>query len=167
MHKLRYMTLGGLLMFVGMLTASVLMQSLIAQRSNRFGEIECSKLTVIDDNGHSTSIEGGGILVRGKDNSPKVMVGINPHGRGAVSIIEKFVPLAILSVEEHGGEIFLFGTDWLPKARLGVDKHGGSVHIIGADVNGEWEEGEGGVAISIDELGNGTIAIRDKDGNQK
>lgn len=167
MHKLRYMALGGLLMFIGMLTASVLMPSLVAQYSNKSTEIECSKLTVVSENGYSTSIEGSGILIRGDDNAPKVMVGINPHGRGAVSIIEKLVPLAILTVEEYGGECFVSGTDWLPKARLGVDKHGGSVSIIGADVNGEWAEGEGGVAISIDESGNGAIAVRDKHGNQR
>ena len=61
-NKLSYITLGGLLMLIGMLASSVFMPSLFAQR-DKFGEIECTSLTVVD---------GGYVAVTGKDGESAV-----------------------------------------------------------------------------------------------
>ena len=54
-HKLSYTALGGLLMLIGMLASSVFMPNLVVQR-DKIGEIECTKLTVVDAEGKSRVI---------------------------------------------------------------------------------------------------------------
>ena len=59
-HKFGYISLGGLLMLIGMIASSVFMPNLFAQK-DKFGEIECTALTVVDADGiPSVSIAGRG-----------------------------------------------------------------------------------------------------------
>ena len=90
-NKLSYIVIGGLLMLIGMMASSVFMPSLFAQR-DKFGEIECTKLTVVD---------GGMVVVLGKDGKPAVGLGSNEHG-GDVYVWGKGGKYgALLSVNEH------------------------------------------------------------------
>lgn len=50
-HKFGYIALGGLLMLIGMMVSSIFMPNLFAQR-DRFGEIECTNLRVVDKEGN-------------------------------------------------------------------------------------------------------------------
>ena len=50
-HKFGYIALGGLLMLIGMIVSSIFMPNLFAQR-DRFGEIECTNLRVVDKEGN-------------------------------------------------------------------------------------------------------------------
>ena len=49
-NKLSYIALGGLLMLIGMLASSVFMPNLFADR-DKFGDIECTGLRVVNDRG--------------------------------------------------------------------------------------------------------------------
>lgn len=78
MHKLRYMALGGLSVFIGMLTAGMLMPSLVAQR-DKFGEIECTGLRVVGDYGDVKVFDGNDqkgsrISLFGKESSPTIEI---------------------------------------------------------------------------------------------
>ena len=90
-EKFSYMAFGAALMFIGMLLT--LMSPLTAEK-DRFGEIECTKLTVVNAVGTplvildagTISEHGGLVAVYGKDGY---------SGAGASLIIS-----------EHGGEAF-------------------------------------------------------------
>lgn len=121
MHKLRYMALGGLLMFIGMLTAIVLMPSLVAQR-DKFEEIECTKLTVVDADGKACVVlytnpsdeprnpltnllDGGYVKITNKDGTSEVGLGVSAgyDPRGYVYVMGKDEELKVwLGVSEHG-----------------------------------------------------------------
>lgn len=65
-HKFGYIALGGLLMLIGMIASSVFMPNLFAEK-DKFGEIECTALTVVDADGIPLAILdrggwGGGSL---------------------------------------------------------------------------------------------------------
>ncbi len=49
-QKLAYITIGGILMLIGMIASSVLMPSLFAERA-KLGDIECTSLRVVDTDG--------------------------------------------------------------------------------------------------------------------
>lgn len=91
-HKFGYIALGGVLMLIGMMASSVLMPSLIAQR-DKFGEIECTGLRVVDGEGNlvaklgiNDKFGGGQLIVYcGKSGKFKGLVDITaiyPFGGG-------------------------------------------------------------------------------------
>lgn len=147
MHKLRYMALGGLLMFIGMLMASVLMPSLVAQR-DKFGEIECTKLTVVD---------GGDIFVWGEDLTSAVILGTRDTG-GFIRVYGKDGPGTGVGIYgyEHGGGVNVYGKDRKSGVTLRVTEHGGHVQVDG--------KGDGSSVIAINEYGNGAVSTWDKNG---
>ena len=131
--KLVYAGFGALLLFIGMLLSPV-----TAQR-DKFGEIECTRLTVVDADGKtrviiSRGVDGGSVFAYGKDGKSR----------------------AALGVSEHGGLVSTYGKDGKPWAALGIDEHGGWVLIEG--------KGEGKAVMSINEYGNGTVSTWDKNG---
>ena len=136
-EKFRYMAFGGALVFLGMLGA---MMSPLTAEKDKFGEIECTSLTVVDPKTGKSGVslrvdeDGGFISAHGKD------------GKSA----------AALGIGEHGGHVSAFGKDGTLAAMLGVVKHGGHVHVGG--------KGEGLAVMGINEYGNGAVSTWDKNG---
>ena len=68
-EKFRYMAFGGALVFLGMVGA---MMSPLTAEKDKFGEIECTRLTVVDADGKrgvllTTTEHGGSVSAYGKD----------------------------------------------------------------------------------------------------
>ena len=101
--KLVYASFGALILFIGMLLSPV-----TAQR-DKFGEIECRRLTVVDADGKTRVIissnneHGGSVFAYGKDGKP----------------------WAALGIDQHGGVVSAYGKDGKSGAGLGVGEHGG------------------------------------------
>ena len=131
--KLVYAGFGFLFAVIGMLLSPV-----TAQR-DKFGEIECTRLTVVDANGKTG-----------------VILTVDEHG-GVVSAIGKDGKSgALLGINEHGGTVGTYGKDGKPRAGFGVYEHGGHVEVRG--------KGEGAAVMSINEYGNGAVSTWDKNG---
>ena len=131
--KLVYSGFGALLLFIGMLLSPV-----TAQR-DKFGEIECRRLTVVDADGKrrviiSSSEHGGRVSTYGKDGKPAVALGVT----------------------ENGGRVFTLGKNGKPTVALGNYEHGGFVQVKG--------KGEGMAVMSINDYGNGAVSTWDKNG---
>ena len=131
--KLVYAGFGFLFAVIGMLLSPV-----TAQR-DKFGEIECTKLRVVDANGKrrviiSSGVDGGSVFTYGKDGKPAVALGVS----------------------EHGGLVSTIGKDGKPAVALGNYEHGGFVKVKG--------KGEGEAVMAINEYGNGAVSTWDKNG---
>ena len=175
--KLVYSGFGALLLFIGLLLPPV-----TAQR-DKFDQIECRGLKVVDGEGRSLitlndslvvfrgsiiisgenppgmpagilSLRGGHVWVLGKDGK-SVELGIDKHS-GFVQIDGKGESKVAILINEHGGVVAAHGKDGKSIAELGVDEDGGFVTVKG--------KGEGSVAIGINEYGNGAVSTRDKNG---
>lgn len=150
MHKLRYIALGGLLMFVGMLTASVLMPNLAAQR-DKFGE--CRRLAIVDENGIN-----------------RILLGV-AEDSASFSIISKYDESKMILREDGGeGQIHLFGpmvvygTNREPAAVLKAEGHSGHINLYN---NGQMAILDGNVAPVVKLVagkGFGWILVNRKNG---
>ena len=139
--KLSYTAIGGLLMLIGMLASSVFMPNLIAQK-DKFGDIECTSLTVVDaSTGHQEIILGGRF---GAIECMSLAV-VDANGRTEILLVDRVVHVA-----DKGGK---------SKVRLSVDEHGGRVVVRGKD--------ESATVMGFNESGNGTITTWYKDGNRQ
>ncbi len=130
--KLVYAGLGGLLMLIGMLLSPV-----TAQR-DKFGEIECTSLTVVDSKGELrvalwNQFSGGRVDVFGNDGLSKATLRVTKHGGHVIANGKDGRSSADLSVWEHGGRLDVFGNDGRSKAALRVGEHGGRVDVFGND----------------------------------
>ncbi len=169
-EKFRYMAFGAALMFLGMLLT--LMSPLTAQK-DRFGEIECTKLTVVDGEGKAS------VVLTGEDGldhvwpfaETPVPVVIYDRGirltdsnkeslrlkGGRVDVYDKDIKAhASLHVDDHGGRVIAFGKDWRSHAVLSISEYGGRVEVN--------SKGDGTAVMGINEFGNGAVSTWDKNG---
>ena len=159
--KLVYMGFGGMIAIIGMLFAIGMLSSVTAQR-DKFGEIECTKLRVVDTDGNSVvSVEGdrfsGGVKVFDKDGALKALLSGSELTGGGLGIYGKNRKvMVILSAHEHGGNVCAYGTDGKSRASLGIVEDGGVVQVKG--------EGEGESVMGINEYGDGMVSTWDKNG---
>ena len=146
---------GSLCTIMGMLASPV-----TAQR-DKFDEIECTKLTVVDKDGKmrvrlATTEYGGVVSALGKDGKSGALLRADEHG-GRVSALGKDGKSgAGLSITEHGGSVDALGKDGESWALLSITEDGGHVQVKG--------KGEGVAAMSINEYGNGAVSTWDKNG---
>ena len=116
MHRFRYMALGGFLMFIGMLTASVLMPSVVAQR-DKFGDIECTGLKVVDARGVARVV-------------------LSPyHPDPPVDDIGAKGTAVFIGNGLYGGRIYIFNYVGDKKVTVGAWEHGGAVEIFSKNGN--------------------------------
>ncbi len=153
--KLAYAGFGALLLFMGMLLSPV-----TAQR-DRFGEIECSKLRVVDADGNTrvvltTDEHGGVVFAYGKDRKSVAGLRITEHGGSVDALGKDGQSRAALAVTEHGGSVSAFGKDGKSGALLSITEHCGHVQVEG--------KGKGMAVMSINEYGNGGVSTWDKNG---
>ena len=162
---------GCLCTIIGMLASPV-----TAQR-DKFGDIECTSLRVVDADGVaqvilSTSmldmaaprgvvwigndILGGRVGIVGIDGKLHANLGVDGDG-GHVRISGKNGNSTVsLLVGDHGGAVGAFGKDGKMWAWLGTTEHGGRVAVYG--------KGEGTAVMGINEYGNGAVSTWDKNG---
>ena len=98
--KLVYASFGALLLFIGMLLSPV-----TAQR-DKFDEIECTKLTVVDKDGKmrvrlTTAEYGGVVSAIGKDGKSRAGLGVIEHG-GFVQVKGKGEGMAVMLINDYG-----------------------------------------------------------------
>ena len=157
-EKFRYMAFGGALVFLGMLGA---MMSPLTAEKDKFGEIECTRLTVVDADGKTrvnlTTDEYGGVVdAYGNDGLSGAALGVNEYG-GSVRAFGKDNDAAVLYVDESGGVVSAFGKHGKLGASLSADESGGVVSAFGKD-------GKSLAALAIRESGGGIVFARSKDG---
>ena len=126
-HKLTYISLGGLLMLIGMMASSVFMPNLVAQR-NRFGEIECTKLTVTSP----------------KDAGERVVLATGTDDAGLIRIFDKNrTPRITMDQNVIGGGVRVFGKDGSRRVTMTAeslygDGDGGRIDIYGFRYRASW-----------------------------
>lgn len=108
--KLIYMGFGGVIAIIGMLFAIGMLSSVTAQR-DKFGEIECTSLRVVDADGNTKVVltiteTGGRVIVGGKDGESTAAIGINEYGGSVVASGKDGKSVASLRIENHGGSVF-------------------------------------------------------------
>ena len=166
-EKLGYIALGGLLMLVGMLAASL--TPLTAQRES-VGEITCTGLRVVNSEGrekvwlNSNSL-GGNVYIygqEGKHDFVGVALGTGTYG-GLVSVFGKSAGCASMGIDEHGGRIFVFEESaGEPRAAMTINKYGHAAVSIHPR-----ESTKSRVVMTANEYGHGAVSIFDKSGYRK
>lgn len=174
-HKFAFAALGSIFTIVGMLFSPF--------QKSRFGEIECTKLRIVNEDGKNrvvlgTRETGGGRLsVYDEDENAAISLGVLQTG-GYVGIFHRDELLACLSVLGDGGAVVVSGKDGKSRVNLGISKNGGLVNVRGKDgkarvslgiskhggiVNVLGGDDESWVALSVDEHG-GIVGVKSKDG---
>ena len=148
--KLVYTGFGGFLMLIGMLLSPV-----TAQRE-KFGEIVCTKLSVVDKDGIPvvilSSVENGGTCsVLNTDGEVFIGHKVDPYYLDVKGVF--------IGISERGGSVQVVGKDWKSQAVLGVDEQGGNVAAYGNDLRSA-------VKLATDEHG-GHVTINGKDGKSR
>ena len=176
--KLVYMGFGGMIAIFGTLFG--MLSSVTAQR-DKFGDIECTSLRVVDASGkvrvflttrtYASVLEtdakvsvigdehGGRVGVLGKDGEFRVILQSDEDSGRVTAKGKDGESMAWLGIGEHGGIVEVRNKDGKPVASLDYGSNGGFVGVLGKDE-------KSGVAIGISEDG-GAVAVTDKLGNVK
>lgn len=160
--KLAYAAFGCL--FGSICTIMGLLASPVTAQRDKFGDIECSSLRVVDATGVARvrirlGAYGGYVGVYGKDSNSRASLGVTGYG-GDVEVYDRDGQVkAVLGVHEHGGVVSVGGKATGMGAQLGVNERGGIVQVEG--------KGESAAVMSISEYGNGVVATWDKNGYQQ
>ena len=145
---------GSLCTIIGMLASPV-----TAQR-DKFGEIECTKLTVVNERGNATIKLGTHELPEtGEDRAHVYVYGKDGEPRLGLVVIEEIANVfvngdggsASVAADASGGFVRTFGKGIIPGAAITGYEHGGRVEVwsknsfkpvvsIGNNVNGGWLE---------------------------
>lgn len=136
---------GSLCTIMGMLASPVTAQK------DRFGEIECRSLKIVDADG-ATKVElsvyknGGLVDVLGNENQSGVLLNVNELG-GVVAVLgEDGEVKAGLRIYEDGGAVFVSDKHGNPAVTLSSNKNGGLVYVVG-------EEGKPMASLGVVEVG--------------
>lgn len=166
--KLVYAGFGGFLMLVGMVLSPV-----TAQRE-KFGEIVCTKLSVVDRAGVprvvlSTNVYDGlhagrnkriVTITSGEIGGSKIEAFGEHGGRASLSTIHGFAEVAARGIDGAArlvpGSVYCDDDDGTPLTRLRATEHGGRVDVFG--------KSKGTAVMKIDEHGNGVVSTWDKNG---
>lgn len=149
-QKLIFAVLGSILTIVGMLFSPF--------QKSRFGEIECTKLRIVNEDGKNrvvlaTRETGGGRLsVYDEDENIAINLGVLESG-GYVGIFHRDKLLAKLSVLDNGGVVSVKGKDGKSNVRLGIGKLGGNVDVLGKDDKSSVTLGIGKLGGNVNVLG--------------
>ena len=117
---------GCLCTIIGMLASPV-----TAQR-DKFGHIECARLTVVDADGKTmvrlgAGEHGGSVAAFGKDGKPGAALGVAEHGGHVDAIGKDGKSWAALVITEHGGHVDAIGKDGKLGVELVITEHGGGM----------------------------------------
>lgn len=172
-HKFFYMVTGAVL-GVTILLIGMAVSPTTAQR-DAFGEITCTGLRVLNQNGTSavklTSSERGGVVsVWGKDGKKDAMMGgMEPGGpftglRGEYVAVVVFdnegAPVALMGSGGGAGAIDILNKDRMPVAGMSSDEGGGVVSVSGKD-------GEIAASMFTSHERGGIVNVWDRNGRSK
>ena len=180
--KLAYMGFGGIIAIIGMLFGIGMVSSSTAQK-DKFGEIECSSLRVVDEDGITrvilstddragyddenirVSIDGdaydGSVRVYGeagsKFGSAKAVLGISRVGISEGNVITEKT--------RQAGYVGAYGDNRAGSAELSINKHGGMVDVRGKDpiTTGAFigiNQNENGGVVEVYGMGDGKSEAR-------
>ena len=144
----RSMVLGAVIMLFGLAVGAIVSPPLVAQRvivaqNREFDDVQCKRLTVVDENGNEAIV-----LEAGKVSN---LITINAkYGKGTIFINAS---------EELGSGIAIFGEDGKGGLLIGAYDEGNVIQI-----NDKYK---GGVFLGTDEESNSNIGILDVAGNPK
>lgn len=185
LHKLCYIALGGFLFALGTIISPI-----VAEKT-KFGEIECTKLTVVNQDGDPAvvlnsvvdgdlnngvihvygaihGITGGKIFVHnGQEKDPAVFISASPdHTYVAVQVAEGDTSAWLVSDGVNGGRVSVNGKRG--QITLNVDKHGGRLDVYnyysGAYNNANPFAKQGQAFVGINKYGNGVVQTWKKNG---
>ena len=135
-QKLGYMVVGGLLVAAGMIISP------LNAKIDKFGEIVCTRLAVVDVEGNERIILGTKFLneeghpalrVVDANGEPRVLFTTDANGGSVVATGYDGKSAASLRIGERGGEVTAYGKDNLSMVALGFDELGGLVVAYGKD----------------------------------
>ena len=114
-QKLGYISLGGVIAVVGMIT-TLLATTITAQTElpEIVDMILCKQLAIVSDDKKvvlylRSGEHGGSLTVADNAGDPVVSLEVNENG-GSVSVaIDKYTPAAVMSTNPHGGRVFVYG----------------------------------------------------------
>ena len=165
-QKLAYIAIGGLLVATGMIISP-----LNAQK-DKFGEIECTKLTVVNGEGKASVILCGEMFDALDHLLPNVEAVVIYEGNiqlndndsgsvwvegGKVTVYDKDGESGVsLRITTNGGRVNAFDKAGNVKGMLGIDEHGGFVQTSGRS--------KGYAIMGINDEGNGAVTTYDKNG---
>ena len=106
--KLVYAGFGFLFTVLGMIV------SFLATRRKKFGNIECTKLSVMDAEGKAKTVlktdeHGGRVVAHGKNGDSRVVLSIGEHGGKVAARGENGKSLVWLGIGEHGAYVNVRG----------------------------------------------------------
>ena len=176
-QKFAYIVLGGVLVAAGMIISP-----LNAQK-DKFGEIECTRLAVVDADGNERVIlstdpvdnlllksVGSGVAIYGAEHDSRVSaygkggksasLNIREHG-GYVAAQGKEGRSAVLSIGVFGGHVAANNKHGESKVSISIGPHGGHVVALGNETElTSWLGiGEHGGFVQVDGKGEGKAAI--------
>ena len=157
---------GCLFTIIGMLASPV-----TAQR-DKFGEIECRALNIVDANGEVRAVVGegeNGGFVNVYDKYSQAVVALNADIKGQVQCREMRVvdsgakaKVVVWSTSSEG-RVDVFSDDVVSWATLSVNDDGGRITEHGGHVEVHGK-GKGAAVIGINEYGDGAVSTWDKSG---
>ena len=126
----RSMVLGAVIMLIGLGVGAMISPPLSAQRNGVFGEIQCTKLTVVDNMGRpavvlASSEEGNVIALAGKQG--KAAIGLLSHedvGNSLTICNKQGEEVVMLHSTEYGGRVDVLNNQAKPRATMGVNEYG-------------------------------------------
>ena len=165
-----YVILSGIIGgIIGSVLTALLVSPVTAHRDN-FGEIECTRLAVVDAEGkerillstnHIEQISSHKLTAQGKslrvDDTKVHVLGYELGGR--VQIYDEVgATMVVLARDERGGFINVSGKDSLSGVSLRNLEHGGRVSTS-SSLGKAW------AVMGINEYGNGAVSTYDKNGH--
>ena len=138
---------------------------LTAQRHDAFGEIVCTGITIVDENGAElvqlgADKLGGHVHVLGTNGVARVSMFIIDSG-GYFGLLDNIGKAGVaLHNNNRGGLVGVQNKEGVFQASLGISQYGGRVDV-------QNQKGKGSATIGIDEYGDGRVALWDKHGRRK
>lgn len=160
----RSMVLGAVIMLIGLAVGAIVSPPLIAQHNGVFGEIQCTKLTVVDNMG-KTAVEldsheeaGNSVTVNNKQGNSAVILRSSELGN-IVFLANKQGNSAIvlLSHEDWGNLASIYNNQGKTAVELGRSEYGGRVDVFN-------NQGKTRAVMGVNEYGNGAVSTWDKNG---
>ena len=155
-QKLGYTLLGAGIMLVGLTVGAIISPPLIAQRNGVFGKIECTGLTVIDEQGKvavmlTTATEGGkeGSGVYVLDKHENIAVGLGSF-KGSFGEANKMRANGVVVYDKEGNAAIVIGREEEVSANV----------VIIANQNGKPA-----VVLGASEEWGNLVSVHDKHGN--
>lgn len=179
-HKLCYIALGGFLFALGTIISPI-----IAEKT-KFGEIECTKLTVVNQDGDPVVVlsaddkwRGGVINVHGASGGlGGALIGVHPGQEEDLSVlIQALTNSVTVGVQADSGKSLLLISDSGAsgsrvvvngkngKATLEVDEYGGRLDIRDSyNIGGHRKDGTPAAVVGINKNGNGVVQTWKRNG---